>query len=145
MQKQKEITKINSFLAMVLPVVVNVTKRILQSLNFQVTEKGCGFDTVFTIKADEKVAELYLQNLFLEIATVDRDEHPLRFDKNLRDFDYFISKMVRVLTTKLRVLFHLFGEEDIDAAIENIASDAKQYERVRIWKLDQDNTEFHKP
>lgn len=145
MKNQKEITRINSFLSMVLPVVVNVTKRILQSLDFQVTEQGCGLDTVFTIKAGEKTAEFYLQNLFLEIATVDQDEQPLRFDENLRDFDYFISKMIRVLTTKLRVLFHLFGEEDIDAAIENIASDARQYERIRIWKFDQDNTEFHKP
>ena len=145
MQNQKEIARINSFLSMVLPVVINVTKRILQSFDFQVTEKGCGFDMVFTIKAGEKAAEFYLQNLLLEIATVDRDEQPLRFDENLRDFDYFISKMVRVLTAKLRVLFHLFGEEDIDAAIENIVSDAKQYERVRIWKFDQDNTEFHKP
>ena len=54
MQNQKEITRINSFLSMVLPVVVNVTKRILQSLNFQVTEKGHGLDTVFTIKAGFK-------------------------------------------------------------------------------------------
>lgn len=141
MQNQKEITRINSFLTMVLPAVVDITKRILQSLDFQITEKGRGLDTVLTIKTGENEAEFHLQNLFLEIATVDRDEQPLRFDEQLRDFDYFLSKMVRTLTSKLRVLFHLFGEEDVDAAIENIARDARQYERVRIWKFDQNETD----
>lgn len=120
-----------------LPVVVDVTKRILQSLDFQVTEKGRGFDTVFGIKAGEKEAEFHLHNLFLEIATVDRDEEPLRFDEKLRDFDYFLAKMVRTLESKLRVLFHLFGEQDVDRAIENIIRDAKQYERIRIWRFDK--------
>ena len=137
MQNQKEITRINSFLTMVLPIVVDVTKRILQSSDFQVTEKGRGLDTVFVVKAAEKEAEFHLYNLFLEIATVDRDEAQLRFDENLRDFDYFLAKMVRTVESKLRVLFHLFGEEDVDAAIENITKDAKQYERIRIWRFDQ--------
>lgn len=141
MQNQKEITRINSFLTMVLPVVVDATKRILQSLDFHITEKGRGLDIVFTIKAGEKAAEFHLHNLFLEIATVDRDEESLRFDENLQDFDYFLDKMVRTLTSKLRVLFHLFGEEDVDAAIESIARDAEQYERIRIWKFDQNKTD----
>lgn len=137
MQNQKEITRINSFLTMVLPVVVDVTKRILQSSDFQVTEKGHGLDTVFVIKAPEKEAEFHLHNLFLEMATVDRDEARLRFDENLWDFDYFMTKTVRIVESKLRVLLHLFGEEDVDAAIENIARDTKQYERIRIWRIDQ--------
>ena len=137
MQNQKEITRINSFLTMVLPIVVDVTKRILQSSDFQVTEKGCGLDLVFLIKHEEKEAEFHLHNLFLEIATVDRDEAQLRFDEKLQDFDYFLAKMVRTLESKLRVLFHLFGDEDVDAAIDNIARDAKQYERIRVWRFDQ--------
>lgn len=140
MQNHIETRKIKQFLTMVLPVVVDVTKRILQSLGFQVTEKGRGLDTVFAIKAAEKEAEFHLHNLFLEIATVDRDEEPLRFDEKLRDFDYFLAKMVRILESKLRVLFHLFGEEDVDRAIENIAGDAKHYERIRIWRFDQNKS-----
>lgn len=140
MQIDNEIKRINNFLTIVLPLVVDVTKRILQSLDFQVTEKGRGLDTVFAIKAAEKEAEFHLHNLFLEIATIDRDEEPLRFDEKLRDSDYFLAKMVRTLESKLRVLFHLFGEEDVDTAIENIARDAKQYERIRIWKFDHKST-----
>jgi len=29
------------------------------------------------------------------------------------------------------------GQQDIDAAIDNITKDAKQYERIRIWRFDQ--------
>ncbi len=36
------------------------------------------------------------------------------------------------------VLFHLFAEEDVEAAIENISFDSKQYERIRIWRFDQE-------
>lgn len=81
--------------------------------------------------------KFYLHNLFLEIATVDRDENPLRFDENLRDFDYFLAKTARVVESKLNVLFHVFSKEDIDAAIESISQDAKQYGRIRIWKFDK--------
>ena len=136
MQNQKEITRINSFLTLVLPAVVDVTKRILQSLDFQVIEKGQGLDKVFSIKAAEKEAEFHLHNLFLEIATVDRDEEPLRFDEKLQDFDYFMNKMIRNVESKLRILFHLFGEEDVEKAIENITKDAKLYDRIRILRID---------
>lgn len=137
MQSQEEVEKINRFLCMVLPTVTEIVKTILRSLNHQVIQKGHGLDLVFSIKAGKKEAEFYLHNLFLEVVTVDRDEVPLRFDENLRDFDYFLAKTARLIASKLNVLFHLFGEEDVDAAIENITKDAKQYERIRIWKVDQ--------
>ena len=137
MQSQEEIEKINRFLCMVLPIVTEIVKTILRSLDYEVIQKGHGLDLVFSIKAGKKEAEFYLHNLFLEVVTVDRDEVPLRFDENLRDFDYFLAKTDRLVASKLNVLFHLFGEEDVDAAIENITKDAKQYERIRIWKVDQ--------
>jgi hypothetical protein len=137
MEDQIQILKINAFLSMVTPVVAGVVRTILKTLDFQVVEQGHGFELVFSIKKGEKQAEFYLQNLLLEIATIDRDESPLRFDEKLRDFDYFLAKTCRLIPSKLNVLFHLFGEEDVDGAIENIARDAKQYERIRIWRFDQ--------
>lgn len=122
---------------MVVPIVTGIVRTILQSLGYEVNQKGHGLDLVFSIKAGKKEAEFYLHNLFLEIVTVDRDEEPLRFDENLRDFDYFLAKTARIIASKLNVLFHFFGEENIDAAIGNITKDAKQYERIRIWKFDQ--------
>jgi len=136
MQNQEQIIKINSFLSIALPIIVSVVRAILQSLDCDVKQEGKGLDLAFSIKKGEKQVRFYLQNLLLEIATVDRDEQPLRFDERLRDFDYFLSKMVSVTQSKLNVLFHLLEQEDVDAAIENIAKDAQQYERIRIWKFD---------
>jgi hypothetical protein len=73
----------------------------------------------------------------MEIATVDRDENPIRFDENLRAFDYFLAKMARVIQSKLNVLFKLLAEENPDIALEKITQMAKDYERIRIWKFDK--------
>jgi len=140
MQDKNEIAEINHFLAVVSPIVVEVIKTILQSLDWQVKQEGCGLDMVFAIKQNDKEAEFYLHNLFLEIATIDRDQDPLQFDENLWDFDYFLAKMARGIQSKLNVLFKMFGQEDMDAAIESITKDSKQYERIRIWRFDSKPT-----
>mgnify|MGYP000492180824 CR=1 FL=1 len=102
-------------------VVIGQIKMILQSTGLEVKEEGCGADLTFSIKSGEKEVKFFLQNLLLEIATIDRDEKPLRFDENLRDFDFFLAKTARLAQSKLRVLFHIFGEEDVDVAIEKIS------------------------
>ena len=139
MQDLRESERINRFLFLVLPIVVTYVKTLLESAGWEAKEEGRGLDTTFSIKKDGKEAKMYLQNLLLEIATVDRDQDPLRFDENLRDFDFFLAKTIRVTESKLKVLFHLFGQDDIDAAIEKISQDAKQYERIRIWQFDQND------
>jgi hypothetical protein len=63
MQSQKEITRINVFVTVVLPIVVNVTKRIRQALNFQVIKKCHGLDLVFTIKNGEKKRTFFEKNM----------------------------------------------------------------------------------
>jgi len=140
MQDQKEIAKINHFLSLLLPIVVDVIRTIFQSFGWQVEEEGCGLDLAFSIKSGEKELKFFMRNLLLEIATIDRDENTLRFDEELHDFDYFLAKTARLTQSKLQVLFHLLGEEDVDAAIENIIQIAKQYERIRIWRFDQKPT-----
>jgi len=137
MQNQIEIEKINNFLSLVSPVVVAIVKTILQTLGCDVREEGSGLDLAFHIKSEGKEVQFFLNNLLLEIATVDRNEDPLQFDENLRDFDYFLRKTAHVVESKLNVLFQLFGQNDVEAAIENIGQLAKQYERIRIWKVDQ--------
>ena len=137
MNDLKEFERINRFLFFVSPMVVRSVKSQLQSTGMQVTQKGRGLGAAFSIKKNGREAKMYLQNLLLEIATVDRDQQPLRFDENLRDFDFFLAKTARLVESKLKVLFHLFTEEDVDTAIENIAKNGKQYERIRIWQIDQ--------
>ncbi len=137
MQEQIEITKINHFLAEVGPIIVGVTKAILHALGCKIEDEGCGLDLAFSIKSGEMTLKFYLRNLLLEIVTTDRDEDPLRFDENLKDFDYFLAKMGCAINSKLRVVFEVLKEDDFDAAVENICKDAKDYERIRIWRFDQ--------
>lgn len=141
MQDQIEMAKINAFLSLVTPIVVSVVRTVLETLDFKVKQEGDGLEMAFSIKKDEKEAKFYLHNLLLEITTIDRDGQPLRFDESLRDFDYFLGKTSRTVASKLNVLFRLFGQEDMDAAIESIARDAKRYERIRIWRFDRNDSE----
>ena len=136
MQSQNEILKINSFLSVALPIIVGVVRTILKSFDWQVSEEGKGLDLAFSIKSGEKQIKFYLHNLLMEIATIDRDEESLRFDENLRDFDFFLAKTARLTESKLNILFHLLKEENMDTAVENISQSAKNYERIRIWRID---------
>jgi len=140
MQDHKDIERINHFVYRVSPIVADVIKRFLQLSGYEVQQQGQGLKLAFSIKKGKKEAKMYIENLLLEIATVDRDQEPLRFDENLRDFNFFLAKLVNLTESKLKILLHFFAEEDIDAAIDNISLDAKQYERIRIWQFDQKKT-----
>lgn len=137
MRNQKEIAKIGQFLAGTLPIVVKIVKTFLQSSGWQVKQEGQGLDLVFSIKSGEKETKFFLHNLLLEIATIDRDKEPLRFDEKLRDFDFFLAKTTTLIQSKLKILSHLFAEDDVEAAVKNISQDAKHYERIRIWRFNQ--------
>ena len=93
---------------------------LCQSTGAKVREQGRGLDLSLLIKSGKKKTKFFLHNLFLEIATVDRDDDPLRFDERLRDFDFFLAKMTRLAQNKLKIIFHLLLEEDVDAAIFGI-------------------------
>jgi len=138
-EDQKEDKRISNFLALVAPVVVKYVTMLLETAGYEVKKEGTGFDTSLVISKDSRQAKMYLENLFLEIATIDRDEDPLRFDGRLKDFDFFLEKTANLTKSKLKVLFHLFAEEDMDAVIENISREAKDYQRIRIWQFDQKN------
>ena len=88
MQNQNEIAKINYFLCVVSPIIVGHMKMLCQSTGAKVREQGRGLDLSLLIKSGKKKMKFFLHNLFLEIATVNRDDDPLRFDERLRDFDF---------------------------------------------------------
>jgi hypothetical protein len=136
MNDQTELTKINVFLALAAPVVIGFVKTLLEAADFEVTQEGSGSDFAFGVKSGEQYIKFFLQNLLLEIATVDRDAEPLKFDERLADFNFFISKTADVVESKLRILPLLLGETDVDTVIENVISHADTYERLRIIKLD---------
>ena len=136
MQDSEQNIKIAGFLRVALPVVADVVRTFLQALDWEVQEEGRGLDSAFTIELGEKKIKFFMHNLLLEIATVDRDENPLRFDEGLRDFDYFLAKTTRIVGGRLWILLQLVSQDDVEAAIEKLSRKAGQYERLRIWRFD---------
>jgi len=136
MQNENEITKITHYIREVLPIVAKLVKIFLESYNYQIKQKGCGFDLAFSISSGDREANFFLQNLLLEIATVDTHEDPLMFDERLRDFDYFLAKTARQAQSKLKVTSQLLGEEDVETAIENLCRNAGRFEQIQIWRFD---------
>ena len=139
MDNQTQITRINLFLNIAAPIVIGFAKAFLQEVSFEVAEEGQGPDFSFCVRSGERQVRFFLQNLLLEIATVDRDAEPLTFDERLIDFNFFISKTTDIVESKIRILTLLFGEKDIDAALDNVMRQADKYERLRIIRFD------HKP
>ena len=139
MQDRSEIEKINCFLTSVFPIVAGVVKTALEASGCQVIQKGNGIEMVFLIKLNGKEAGFFIYNLLLEIATIDRDAEPLKFDEDLQDCEYFLTKTFGLIRSKLNILLKMMGQNNIDAAVEEIAKDAEQYERIRIIRFDTDN------
>ncbi len=141
MQDNEQQIKITGFLRIALPVVTDIIRTFLKTFDWEFKEEGSWLDLAFLIKSGPKEVKFLMHNLLLEIATSDRDENPLRFDEGLRDFDYFLAKTARLVQSKLGILLQLFGQDDVDTAIENVCRDANQYERIRIWRFDQNKTD----
>ncbi len=141
MKNHKDIIAIAAFLRFATPLIIGQIRAVLKALQIQFRETGQCLGHCFWLKDGEKEVQFMLRNLFLEIATQDRDAEPLRFDQKLTDFDYFVTKCSHLIHSKLRILFRFLGEEDVDKAIEKISQEAGDYERIRIWKFDQGESE----
>ena len=111
-------------------------EQLLKALHLDAKRKGQGLDMVFCIRHGNNDIEFHMHNLLLEIASIDRDENPMRFDDRLGDFEYFVSKTNRIVAGKLQVLLELVSKEDFDKAKESIAKLGNQFSRIRIWQFD---------
>lgn len=139
MQHLKDLVKINTFLQFAHPVIIGFVESVLQAAGSDITRHGQGLKTYFSIRTDDTETRFYMQNLLLEIATIDRDQQPLRFDQGLEDFDYFTDKASRITESKLKILFELLSQDNVDDAIKSIEKTAGQYERLRICKFDKNS------
>jgi len=129
--------KINRVLNFCYGLVPRIVKSILLRAGFTVSERGEGLGLVFEIKLARSSlgAEFYFHNLFLEIATKDRDAELLEFDERLVDLGYFPSKTLRMVESKLRPLLLVISEKNVGKGIEKMMGLAPQYERLRvIWR-----------
>ena len=129
-------SRIDKFIFLTTPLITGIVEQLLRKLQLDIEKKGQGLETKFCIKNNEHDIEFHMRNLLLEIAAIDRDENPMQFDEQLKDFGYFMSKMNQLIDSKLRVLLELIFEKDLDKASENIAKLSNNFERIRIWKMD---------
>jgi len=134
----REQERICRFLAQAFPIVARHVRALLGSHGLKVKEECPGPELAFTIKTGQGEVQFFLENLLLEIATIDRDERPLRFDERVLDLDFFARKSARLINSKLRILLCLVREHDFDGGLARVKAMAKDYERVRIWRFDTD-------
>ena len=127
---------IGPFIDFIASLVGAVAASLIQSTGWQVRQTGSGGDTVLSIKTDNRQFQFYLQNLLLEIATVDRDAEPLIFDESILDPEVFLKKTFHVLASRLNILFCFMAKADVETAIDTISRQAENYERICILRVD---------
>ncbi len=126
MQNQNETEKINQFLNIASPTIVGQLRLMFQSIGVKVHQRGRGLEMTLIIKSSDKEIRFLVQNLFLEIATVDSKKKPPRFDEKVQDYNFFLDKTLSSVRSKVKILFHLLLE--IEAATEAIDQDTKLYD-----------------
>jgi hypothetical protein len=128
--------KIWSFVEFIAPLVSAIATALIRSAGWQVSQTGSGRDTILTIQDKDRQFQFFLENLLLEIVTVDRDAQPLVFDESILEPETFLKKTLRALASKLNILFCFMAEADVEAAVDKISRQAENYERIRILRMD---------
>lgn len=115
---------------------------ILQKEGCSYEKKKTGWDEFYEIrvegKSDAKV-QFFLYNLYLEIATKDRDIKPLEWDTQLLDFSFFKEKMADVIYSKIRPLLVTLSTDDAKEMDEKLTKLAKggNYAHMRMGHWDK--------
>ena len=138
---EKDRQQIEKFLNLAGDLITGIVRRILLEKRFKVKEKGEGLALVFEIYKDNSSlrAEFHFHNLFLEIATKDRDAERLGFDERLVDSGYSLFKTLRLVESKMKPLLLAMSEENPKKGIEKVMKLAPKYERLRVLYRDKDS------
>lgn len=126
--------KIATFLSATAQAIEEIVSKLLAMCGCEVLASGQGLKLQYDVTYDGIKAVFYFRNLFLEIATVDRDAEPLQFDEKLRDYRYFVSKASFIIKSKLEILLKLLKSKDTDKTIDEIFAEFNG-ERILIEKV----------
>ncbi len=126
MQNQNETERINQFLNIASPTIVGQLRLMFQSIGVKVHQRGRGLEMTLVIKSSDKEIRFLVQNLFLEIATVDSKEKPPRFDEKVQDYNFFLDKTLSSARSKVKILFQLLLELEITP--ETVNRNTKLYD-----------------
>jgi len=139
---EREITR---FLACVGPGIISTLEVILSALGYEIKRSGKGINTTLHINAPGKdEVNFFLYNLFLDIASIDRDEKPLRFDEKLKDFEYYTTKASRIMAGRVALLERILSAEGILKTQEDILNDPelmKHFSRVRVTRFERNRND----
>jgi hypothetical protein len=135
MQDCPETHKIAAFLSANEQIISEIVKKLLIMCDCNVVTSGQGLELRFDLSFGDMKAVFYFRNLFLEIATVDRDAEPLQFDEKLHNYHYFVSKASFIIKSKLEILLRLLKSDDTDKTIDEIFNEFNG-ERIIIKKMD---------
>jgi len=124
-EEAREIIKTANFLAATAHFIEAVVKGILEMAGCEIAKHGEALELRYDVKHGDKTTSLFFRNLYLEIATVDRDAERLEFDERLRDYAYFLSKTSSVVKSRLEILLKMLYSEDTDKTIDEIFNDFK--------------------
>ena len=133
---QYETENVWQFVDFIAPLVGALATSLVRSAGWQVSQTGNGAGTVLSIKADNREFQFFLENLLLEIATIDRDAQPLVFDENILEPEHFLKKTFHILESRMNILFCFMAEKDMEVAIDKISRQASDYERISILRVD---------
>jgi hypothetical protein len=132
-----------------LPVLATRFEAGVRGMGFEVVAKtveryeGGVVNPVLTLcQADgDWTVKLSLRNALEEFLFRDRDEKPMRFDARLLDDAYAEKKLAGIIEGRL-ALAKTFTDcrsvQEVQARMENLAP---RFERMRIWKFDEENNE----
>ena len=85
---------------------------------------------------EDMVSELYLQNTFIEVMCVDRDDDPLVFDpKILENGMYIFQKIECVVESRLTMIYGLMDGKTIEEIYEE---NPGMFERIRKKEIKKD-------
>ena len=126
--------KVATFLSATGKVIAEIVRLLLVRFGCEVLANGQGLELQYNVACGDMKATLYFRNLYLEIATIDRDAEPLQFDEKLSDYSYFLSKASFVIRSKLEILLKLLKSDDVNKTIDEIYDEFKG-ERIFIEKV----------
>lgn len=116
MQNRIENPKINQFIqGMLEQNCVDFIKVHLQAAFQDVQQKGTGLDAVFHINFNGNKTKFFVKDLLIELAAIDKNEEPLRYDEDLCRLQYFQAKFEMVSTKMINLMLEqLLFEPDFN-------------------------------
>jgi len=124
------------------PVVHRCIEIILRKEGYSFERKKKGWEEFYEIKTEDKgdkKAKFYLYNLYLEIASEDRDIELLEWDSRLLDLSFFRKKIADVVFSKIRPLLIILSTndaEELDKKLTKLAKEGK-FARMRMMRFDR--------